>query len=144
MRIMAATLFAIGATSAAFAHHGFTGRYDRTRPVWIEGVVTQARFALPHARLVVRTDVETPPSNAPRVQGQNAPTVAASGDSVIEFPPVERFFALEDRVRIGDRVRIIALRNCTPPHQLRGQWIALPNGEIVIKQGRVQREVDGC
>lgn len=70
---------------------------------------------------------------------------AALGTSIeIEFPPVDRFFELEGRIRPGDRIAVIALRNCEAPHQLRGQWIAPPDGPAVVREGRMQSEIDGC
>lgn len=62
----------------------------------------------------------------------------------IEFPPVRRFFALEERIQPGDRIALIALRNCEPPHQLRAQWVAPESGPPVVRSGRMQSEVERC
>ncbi|MEM8625173.1 MAG: hypothetical protein AAGG47_16845 [Pseudomonadota bacterium] len=71
---------------------------------------------------------------------------AALGRKVeVEFLPVARFFALEGRVEVGDRIALVVLRNCEAPHQLRAQWVAAPEGPPVIREGTMQtEELGGC
>ena len=57
---------------------------------------------------------------------------------------IEYVFELDGRVNPGDRVAVIVLRNCEPPHQLRGQWVRPARGEAVIRGGTLQAEVEGC
>ncbi|HEY3515879.1 MAG TPA: DUF6152 family protein, partial [Gammaproteobacteria bacterium] len=51
-RLMTAAclLIALAAPPAAFAHHGF-GRFDRTKPVEIKGVIKSIDFVNPHSYL---------------------------------------------------------------------------------------------
>jgi hypothetical protein len=62
----------------------------------------------------------------------------------IEYPPIALFFDLASRIREGDALSTIALRNCLAPHQLRGQWIRLADGSTVLRRGRMQSGVEGC
>ncbi len=48
--IAAGCLVALAVPTAAFAHHGF-GRFDRTKPVEIEGTITGIDFVNPHSYL---------------------------------------------------------------------------------------------
>ncbi len=150
--IICAAAVTISLPSAA--HHGFSGRYDISRPIWIEGVVTRAYFGQPHAELTVRTD------QALRLPS-SLPDLAGAGDIIeggalqvrddtrgrevsVEFPPISAFFGLGRRVSAGDRVSVIAFRNCEAPHQLRGQWVQPATGTPVARSGRVQSQVRGC
>lgn len=45
-------LIAIGATAPAFAHHS-AAQFDFANPVRITGLVKEARFANPHARIIL-------------------------------------------------------------------------------------------
>jgi hypothetical protein len=47
---VAAALLALVAATPALAHHGF-GRFDRTKPVEIEGTITGIDFVNPHSYL---------------------------------------------------------------------------------------------
>lgn len=133
----------------AYAHHGFGGRYDLARPIWIEGVVTRTTFAPPHPTLHVRaesvTDPATPTDLPHGLTAMPAVTAEYAGaEHEIEFPPVGTFFDLRDDVAVGDRVALIVLRNCDPPHQLRSQWIRLSNGTVVRRDNRMAYMVEGC
>ncbi len=146
---IAAALAASLAAGAALAHHGFGGEYDRSTPIYLEGVVEQAFFGYPHAEIVLTADASV--DNAPGVvaEGEFGDGLtfwrAELGPSVeIEFPPVRRFFDLDGRIAPGDRIGVVVLRNCEPPHQLRGQWVAPAEGDPVVRSGRMQNEVSGC
>ncbi len=140
--------------SSVRAHHGFTGRYDVSQPLWIEGEITRVYFGQPHPLVTIRTNSKlTTPAQTPDLAG--AGDVIAAGaivvradtrgqDVRIEFPPVRMFFELGDRITVGDRVAVIAFRNCESPHQLRGQWIRPARGVPVARAGRVQSQVQGC
>lgn len=131
----------------ARAHHGLGGRYDRSAPVWLEGPVTTAYFGQPHAELSILVSASAPPTPVPSAIGAFAEGLVAwsGGETVeVEFPPVRLFFALDGRIRSGDRVAVVALRNCEPLGQLRGQAIRPPDGVWVVREGRMQAEVAGC
>jgi len=135
--------------AAALAHHGFGGAYDRSAPIYLEGTVERAYFGYPHAELVLRADPSARPADLPDSAAEFAPGLGVwhaelGGAPDIEFPPVRRFFDLEERIKPGDRIAVIALRNCEPPHQLRAQWVAPESGPPVVRSGRMQSEVEHC
>jgi hypothetical protein len=136
--------------AAVLAHHGFGGNYDRSAPIYLEGTVTDAYFGQPHPEVDLQVDTAAP---LPLQSSADAEEFAQGlvgwspelGDSLtVEFPPVGRFFDLDGRVAVGDRIAVIVLRNCEPPHQLRGQWIALSDGSEIVREGRMQTEIAGC
>jgi hypothetical protein len=139
--ISAALALAATAAPAAPAHHGFTGRHDTDRPIWLTGVVTALSASPPHPSIALRVDAEAaaPPGTRPvEFTGALAVRPEDRGQTVqIEFPPVAAFHALGQSVRVGDRVQIMALRNCRPPNQLRSQWIRLADGAVVQREGRL-------
>ncbi|MGL4635847.1 MAG: hypothetical protein ACRCWF_07700 [Beijerinckiaceae bacterium] len=138
---------AFAVATAVLGHHGFTGRYDTDKPVWLTGTVTAASFSPPHAVLAVQISPTLPPSMVMPSE-ITGPLIAPLEDSgqirQIEFPPVGDFFQLSDKVRIGDRVEVIALRNCRPPHQLRSQWIRIADGSVTQRVGRLSYMARGC
>ncbi len=133
----------------AWAHHGFTGRYDDARPIYVEGIVRSASFRRPHPIIEMQVDADlTTPSDLPEGE-EFADFVevreADRGRIIdVEYPPVGLFFGLEGRIAPGDRIATIVFQNCRPPHQLRGQWIRLHDGEAVVRRGRMQTEEPGC
>ncbi|MBB4005540.1 DUF6152 family protein [Aurantimonas endophytica] len=141
-------------SGAAWGHHGFGGRYDLSAPVWIEGEVTRAYFGQPHAELVIRVADDLGVPAAPPDLGSAATFLDPGrlqvradmrGASVeVELPPTQKYFSLGERIAVGDRIAIIAVRNCDPPHQLNGQWLRLADGEIVARAGAMSYMVGGC
>lgn len=134
---------------AVLAHHGITGRYDTSAPVAITGTVTDATFTPPHPVFSIRAESAEPPNVEGNLPDKfTRPAVARPEDvgqvHEIEFSPVRTFYQLGDRVRVGDRVAVLALRNCTPPHQLRSWWIQLADGQVVSISGDWARGVEGC
>ncbi|MFQ6550521.1 hypothetical protein AADZ90_021470 [Aestuariibius sp. 2305UL40-4] len=141
--------FTLFAPRSALAHHGFTGRYDDARPIYVEGIVRSASFRRPHPLIEMQVDYDLSTPAGLR-QGQEFADVVEVREEDrgriidVEFPPVGLFFGLEGRIAAGDRIATIVFRNCRPPHQLRGQWIRLPDGEAVVRRGRMQTEEAGC
>ena len=142
------------AASSASAHHGFTGRYDVSAPLWVEGEVVRAYFGRPHAEIAIRTAPDlSPPVQTPEIgAGRDVidPGALAVRDDTrgreveVELPPLRMFFDLGRRVAVGDRIAVIAFRNCEAPHQLRGQWVRPADGPPVVRGGTVQYQVRGC
>jgi hypothetical protein len=140
----------------ALAHHGFTGRYDLSQPVWIEGEVTKAYFGQPHATLSIRTPRDLDVPNPRPDTGAAARVIAIDrlmvreetrGREVeVEFPPIQAFFSMGDRVAVGDRITLIAFRNCDAPHQLRAQWLqpGRPGAAPAMRTERLRYQVDRC
>ncbi|MBO6756405.1 MAG: hypothetical protein JJ902_08770 [Roseibium sp.] len=133
----------------ALAHHGFTGTYDNARPIYVAGEVVEATFRRPHPVIELRVDTELqPPKDLP--EGEEFADLLDVREEDrgrivdVEYPPVGLFFNLEGRIAAGDRIATIVFQNCRPPHQLRGQWLRLADGETVVRRGRMQTEDAGC
>lgn len=134
---------------AVQAHHGVTGRYDAATPIVLSGTVTAATFSPPHPVLSVRVDrAELPAFRVGRPAEYFGPTVVRAEDvgqvREIELSPVRMFYNLADRVRVGDRIVIVALRNCLSPGQLRSTWLRLSDGTVVSYTGDWAPGVNGC
>ena len=142
----------IGAAAFArpgLAHHGFTGTYDSARPIYVAGDVVEASFRRPHPVIELRVDAELkPPNDLPKGEEFADVIEVRSEDRGriidVEYPPISLFFNLRDRIAVGDRIETIVYQNCRPPHQLRGQWLRLADGEAVVRRGRMQTEDAGC
>lgn len=129
------------------AHHGFRGRYDRSKPFWLEGAVRNAYFGQPHAAIRIDPSVMVrPPDVAAAVEpfADGLQAWPVRDEVEIEFPPVRLFFELDGRIQLGDLIAVIALQNCEPLNQLRGQAVRLSNGEWIVRSGRMQSEVASC
>ncbi|MBR9765854.1 MAG: hypothetical protein GYB53_20625 [Rhodobacteraceae bacterium] len=135
--------------SAGSAHHGVTGRYDGASPLLISGSVEAATFAPPHPVLTVRVD------GAGRVDAQTGrpeeyfgavivPEAMVGNSHEIELSPVSMFYRLSEVLEPGDRITLVALRNCLPPHQLRSTWVRLESGEVRSYEGDWAPVVETC
>lgn len=132
-----------------FAHHGFTGAYDSARPIYVAGEVIEATFRRPHPVIEMRVDAELRPPNDILEDSEFADILEVRPEDLgriidVEYPPIRLFFDLEGRIAVGDRVETIVYQNCRPPHQLRGQWLRLADGEVIVRHGRMQTEDAGC
>ncbi|WP_082928747.1 hypothetical protein [Rhizobium bangladeshense] len=149
-RILSRAVAVILALSGgALAHHGVTGKYDASVPIVLVGEVTATAFSPPHPVVTVRVDSgDLPDGELGRKNEYFGPPVVRQEDvgaeRVVEFSPVRMFYDLEDRLKVGDRVTIVALRNCFPTHQLRSTWLRLSNGEVISYEGDWARGVNGC
>jgi hypothetical protein len=133
----------------ALAHHGFGGRYDTRAAIYLAGTVSRARVGMPHPVIELRVSLPPAlPTGLPEAAEFEPRLVMRPEDQAqtraVEFPPVARFLELGPEIKPGDRISLIALRNCVAPHQLRGQWVQLASGRVVVRQGRMQNEVEGC
>jgi hypothetical protein len=140
-------LFAATLTVAlpALAHHGFTGRYDTTTPLYLQGEVTSAVWGFPHAVLEVTLAADAAiPAVLADTFGAGLVPLTDADTVTVEFPPVAEFNNLEDRIASGDSISMVVLRNCDPPNQLRAQWVAPAEGEPVLRSRVWQDEVAGC
>lgn len=133
------------------AHHGVTGLYDTSMPIVLAGTVTQTAFTPPHPVISVRVETAEPklPAAAGLRTDEFTGTANVRSEDVgkvrdVEFSPVRIFYDLADTVKVGDRIVIVALRNCRPPHQLRSSWMQLSDGQIVSYEGGLHRRADGC
>lgn len=151
---MAVAFLVILASNIASAHHGFSGSYDLSRPIWIEGTVVASYFGQPHAELTIRTPADlAAPSSRPDLAeaaafldaGALAVLPETRGRTIkLELPPTQQYFGLGPRVALGDRIAAVAVRNCERPHQLNVQWLRLADGEIVARSGAMNYMVKSC
>lgn len=148
---LSAGLAIAAAALPAAAHHGFTGAYDATRPLYLEGTVEAVTLAYPHVEMTVTVpaDIAVPDAlpeldvlGIPDAQDIIAPVDAGTYD--LQMAGTSFVVDLADRVMVGDRVALVALRNCQPPHEHRSRWIRLASGDVVTRGGETQAEVQGC
>jgi hypothetical protein len=152
-----AFLTSVVVAQSSTAHHGFDGRYDTSRPIYLEGTVRSARWQAPHS--IVELDLPKTlmiPSNLgqarniDRLEKRTLQTLVVPQKLLgttqrLEFPPVGSMVnPLRNRLRSGNRMAAIAYRNCESPHQLRVQFVRLTDGTTVVRPGTVQTEVNGC
>lgn len=150
--LLLAGLLGLGAvTLPAAAHHGFTGAYDATRPLYIEGTVEAVTLAYPHVEMTVSVpeNIAVPDAlpnldalGIANARAKLAPVTA--GTYELQMAGTNFVVDLADRIAVGDRVALVALRNCLPPHEHRSRWIRLASGEVATRSGATQTEVEGC
>jgi hypothetical protein len=113
-RVTVALCVALAAGSA-WSHHGFSGRYDLSAPVWIEGEVVSAYLGQPHAELTIRTSANlSVPSPLPDLgtaesflNAQDLTVRAEAQDATVrvELPPTQQYFGLGNRVNAAQTAR---------------------------------------
>ncbi|MCU0882752.1 MAG: DUF6152 family protein [Hyphomonadaceae bacterium] len=146
LTVAAATLTTV---TVAIAHHGRNGAYDVSRPIALEGVITEASFAPPHPVITIRVDARPRAASASGMPGyEGAAAINRAADAgavrVIEFSPLPQFTALRDSVTVGQRIQIMAFRNCIGTHDLRGHWVRTAGGVIAQRDNRPTSAVNGC
>jgi hypothetical protein len=149
---LAVAALGLGAASLpAVAHHGFRGAYNAAQPIYIEGVVETVAIAPPHVELTMTAPAGiTVPDALDKLADLNIEDAlrktvpAQAGSYDLQMAGTEFVSMLDGRIKPGDRIAAMALRNCSPPHEHRSRWIRLADGDIVTVTGRTQAEVDGC
>jgi hypothetical protein len=146
--------------ATAQAHHGFGGRYDRSKPLYIEGQITQATYILPHGLITVAPSPPSPPpgdllqltSNQYSLLGgrdvvTKAQPIQATGGGVLVLlltpPMTSEVAARAAQPARGERVGAIVFRECSTG-ELRVQLLRMSPTDTLVRQGVLQREVDGC
>lgn len=150
--ILGLAIALLSAITPTSAHHGFYMDYETRYAYWLEGVVVEGYFGMPHADLTLQLDEDPMPPEG--FESENAADLLEKihrvpwnlrGKEVdIEFPQQKMFYDLGDVLKEGDRVVAIVYRGCKKPFPLRGQWILLPDGESLRAVGKVQREIRRC
>jgi hypothetical protein len=150
----------LASATSADAHHGFNGRYDRAHPLYLEGVVTQATYNLPHGLITVQPSEPTvPPADLralssgdyTRLGGQDvvlrAQPILATGGGLLTLllpPPMTTTAAeLAAPPSRGQSVGAIVFRECSTG-ELRVQLLRISATARIVRTGVIQREVDGC
>ncbi|MBE9018910.1 hypothetical protein C7Y66_22905 [Chroococcidiopsis sp. CCALA 051] len=146
---------AASVTKEVAAHHGFTGEYDASRPLYVQGTVRQVRWQSPHSTLIVEIpkNLEVPPEfrqlSASELGTDTQKQLTVSPELLgtqqrVEFPPVTSMVApLQDRLQVGNSVQLVVLRNCEPPNQLRILLARVTDGTTVAR-AKTANQVNGC
>jgi hypothetical protein len=157
---VAVLLTVLGPASFADAHHGFNGRYDRSKPLYIEGQITQATYIQPHGLITVEPSPPSPPpADLLRLNDRQysdlggrdvvtrAQPIQATGGGVLVLlltPPMTSTVAGRPAPPArGQSVGAIVFKECSTG-ELRVQLLRLSPTETLVRQGVLQREVDGC
>lgn len=144
----------------ASGHHGFSGRYDRSNPLYIEGQITQATYALPHGLITIQPSQPAGPppdllelSSAAyvRLGGRDVVTrsrpIEAVGGGVLVLlltPPMTSEVAGRAAPPArGQPIGAIAFRECSTG-ELRVQLLRVSAADTLVRIGVLQTEVDGC
>lgn len=165
MRLPAVAAIAVlwmiaGSALPVHAHHGFSGRYDRSKPLYIEGQITQATYTQPHGLITIEPSAPTAPpadllqlSNVQYNQlgGRDVVTraqpIQATGGGVLVLlltPPMTSEVAFRPaQPARGQSVGAIVYRECSTG-ELRVQLLRISSTDTLVRQGVLQREVDGC
>jgi hypothetical protein len=153
-------LVTLASATSADAHHGFNGRYDRAHPLYLEGVVTQATYSLPHGLITIQPSESTAPpadlralssADYTRLGGQDvvlrAQPILATGGGLLTLllpPPMTTTAAeLVAPPSRGQTVGAIVFRECSTG-ELRVQLLRMSATARIVRTGVIQREVDGC
>jgi hypothetical protein len=138
------------------AHHGFTGQYDVSRPLYLRGTVREVRWQAPHSILVLELprNLDVPPAFRQLSQVNQlgwdtqkrltVPRNLLGTRQRVEFPPLASMVEpLQNRLQRGDTVQLVVLRNCQAPNQLRVLLARLNDGTTVAR-ARTGNQVNGC
>lgn len=119
---VALALLVLAAPPAA-AHHGGTGDYEASRPLYVAGEVVEARYTAPHGTITVRvpSDLEVPQElpGTEELRGyehwDGPPAVEGAGEErEILLPPdiTSQVGSLPEPPGPGDEVSLVAYRRC--------------------------------
>lgn len=114
--LLAAVLLLSG---AAFAHHAFSNEFDNTKPVTLEGVVTQINWENPHVYFYV--DVKEADGT---VVNWACETRGPSG--------LARRGWKRDSLKIGDKVVVNGFRARNGAHTADGRQVTLADGRKIL------------
>lgn len=138
------------------AHHGDTGDYDRSAPVWVSGVLLEARVGAPHTVVQVENSGQAPPLTPPASAFELASTLgpdvlsllqaAPEGTVGLLFSPLSRYITAD--LPIGGRIEAIAVPRCDQggpwDGEYRVQWFAVDGVVEVNRDADIVDYVDGC
>lgn len=144
----------------AQAHHGFGGRYDRSKPLYIEGQITQATYIQPHGLITIEpAPPAPPPADLLRLNDRQysdlggrevvtkAQPIQATGGGVLVLlltPPMTSTVASRPAPPArGQSVGAIVFKECSTG-ELRVQLLRMSATDTLVRQGVLQREVEGC
>jgi hypothetical protein len=147
--VLAVGLLSLACAMSVLAHHGFTGKYDASKPIYIQGTVQAVTVVYPHAEMTIQVvDAATVPRELPEITDlgirnvMEIMTAAQPGTYALQISGLQD--ELQGNIAAGDNIALVALRNCLPPNQYRSRWIRLASGKIASFAGAAQTEVNGC
>ena len=146
--LVSAILAAALLDTPAWAHHGFAGKYDFTRPFYLAGRLTDAYVGYPHARLTldVPRNLQLPRDrewmraleDAEARQTTTLLRVAdrrGTVDVTLDRRLTRRLMDEREALTPGDPVEAVAYRRTTRDeyrHELQVALIALPDGRVLV------------
>jgi hypothetical protein len=150
----------LASTTPALSHHGFTGRYDRSHPLYIEGQITQATYQLPHGLITIEPSqpagpppdlFELPSAAYVRLGGRDVVTrsrpIEPVGGGVLVLlltpPMTTEVQARPAPPTRGQPIGAIVFRECSTG-ELRVQLLRVSATDTLVRAGVLQTEVDGC
>src|SRR5688572_28874916 len=157
---VAALLTALAPVTYAEAHHGFNGRYDRSKPLYIAGQITQATYIQPHGLITIEPAPPGPPPadllglsdrQYAALGGRDVVTraqpIQGTGGGVLVLlltPPMTSEVAGRSAPPArGQSVGAIVYKECSTG-ELRVQLLRVSATDTLVRQGVLQREVNGC
>jgi len=140
------------------AHHGFTGRYNASNPIYLQGTIQEATYSPPHARITISIpNTLTIPKDF--LNNQNLlndigghsledPLIlkeTLGRDVELIFPPgmTSELSNMEDKPVNGSELQTVVYRNCING-ELRVQMALFENGESVVRDMVNQTQVETC
>jgi hypothetical protein len=153
--------FALVTVVTRSAHHGHTGRYDRSRPVYINGTLAEVDWGYPHAQLTIDipSGVRLPNdlsrfSELDRLDDRDTVsrlTPAQAGRIEVILPPniMGDIIPSPDRPERGDRLEAVAYQRCPQGSRYDGEWrvqaLTTTTGEVLFRSvGAPTGFSDGC
>jgi hypothetical protein len=150
----------LASPTPALSHHGFTGRYDRSHPLYIEGQITQATYQLPHGLITIEPSqpagpppdlLELPSAAYVRLGGRDVVTrsrpIEPVGGGVLVLlltpPMTTEVQARPAPPTRGQPIGAIVFRECSTG-ELRVQLLRVSATDTLVRAGVLQTEVDGC
>jgi len=147
-RLLVAGLAAIVPGSPARAHHGFAGKHDFLRPLYLAGRLTDAYIGYPHARLTldVPRNLQLPRDREwiralEDAEARQTTTLLRASESrgivVISLDRrlTRRLMEEPEALRPGDPVEAVVYRRTTRDeyrNELHAVLVALPDGRLLV------------
>lgn len=140
------------------AHHGGSGSYDSSKPLYLKGTVLSARYGQPHGTFKIRVpaDLQVPADlgDVARLRGHDtwdAPpsAVGAGEDRELLLPPdlTAEVDAMARRPGEGDEIAALVYQRC----DTRGPWanelrvqMLYASDRVMPYRGTATRFTDGC
>jgi len=114
LRVMLALSMALP-TASTLAHHAFSGEFDATKPVTLEGKVTRMEWINPHAWLHIAVTEADGSTSDWRIEAGSPNTLVRRGMT-------------RDSIPIGTDVVVFGYRHRNGSNAANGRDVTLPDG----------------